>query len=496
MPRRLSHALLTAVSGLGLVATLALAGPPAASAAPVTDPALVTKLNAVLKDSRVTRAKSSAIVLDAASGSTLYSRYGDRATMPASNTKVVTALAAMDTLGPDFRFKTQVIRRGAVSAGTVNGRLYLKGYGDPTTRRADYEALARAVQRAGIKRVKTDLVVDAGYFDSVRYNPTWRTSYAASYYAAEVSALTVAANTDLDPGTVYLKYKPGKKGSKAKVTFSPAAAKNHINLRNLTTTSARGSGSTFSASRSSGSNTITVRGRVAVGRSTAQRLITVHRPELYAGAVFRKELADLGITVGGTIKAAATPATSRTVIATDYSMKLSALLVPFMKLSNNGHAEALTKTMGAVRTGTGSWAKGLAYQRGYLRQSGASLTGIVLTDGSGLTRSNKLTPRALAMALRHARSESWFPAFFNSMPVAGNRERMVGGTLRNRMNGTRAANNARAKTGTLTGVTALSGYVRGRGGRLYAFSMLSEHNGNSPRPVENTFVTALANWVR
>jgi D-alanyl-D-alanine carboxypeptidase/D-alanyl-D-alanine-endopeptidase (penicillin-binding protein 4) len=80
--------------------------------------------------------------------------------------------------------------------------------------------------------------------------------------------------------------------------------------------------------------------------------------------------------------------------------------------------------------------------------------------------------------------------------VAGNRERMVGGTLRNRMNGTRAANNARAKTGTLTGVTALSGYVRGRGGRLYAFSMLSEHNGNSPRPVENTFVTALANWVR
>ena len=82
------------------------------------------------------------------------------------------------------------------------------------------------------------------------------------------------------------------------------------------------------------------------------------------------------------------------------------------------------------------------------------------------------------------------------MPVAGNRQRMVGGTLRYRMNGTRAANNARAKTGTLTGVTALSGYVRGRDGRRYVFAMLSEHSGASPRPVENRFVQALAGWRR
>ena len=450
----------------------------------------------MLRDSRVTRARSATIVLDAATGSTLYSRNGDQSTMPASNTKVVTALAAMDTLGPTYRFKTQVIRRGALTGGVVNGRLYLKGYGDPTTRRADYESLARDVQRAGVRRVKTDLVVDAGYFDANRYNATWRTSYAASYYAAEVSGLTVAANADLDPGTVYVKYRPGSRGNKAKVTFSPAAAGNHINLVNRTTTSARGTGSTFRASRQAGSNTITVTGRVASGRSTARRLITVNRPDLYAGAVFRAELAKLGITVGGQIRALPTPTTNRTVLATDSSMPLAKLLVPFMKLSNNGHAEALTKAMGAKETGVGSWAAGLQYTRRYLSQSGASLAGVRLSDGSGLTRANKLTPRALAMALRHAQSETWFPAFRASMPVAGNRNRMIGGTLRNRMNSTTAANNARAKTGTLTGVTALSGYVRGRGGRLYVFSMLSEHNGNSPRPVENTFVIALANWAR
>ncbi len=495
MPRRLPRVLVTAAAAIALVATSALAGPPAAAAASVSDPALVRKLDSVLRDSRVTRARSGTVVLDAATGSTLYSRNGNQSTMPASNTKVVTALAAMDTLGPNHRFKTEVIRRGAVSGGVLNGHLYLKGYGDPTTRRADYEVLARDVRRAGVRRVSGDLIVDASYFDANRYNATWRTSYAASYYAAEVSALTVAANADLDPGTVYVKYAPGKRGNKAKVSFSPAAAGKYINLVNNTTTSAKGTGSTFSAARLAGSNTITVRGRVASGRSTAQRLITVHRPELYAGAVFKAELAKLGIAVAGGVRALSTPANG-TVLATDYSMTLSKLLVPFMKLSNNGHAEALTKAMGAKMTGVGSWTTGLAYTRRYLRESGASLAGVTLRDGSGLTRANKLTPRALALALRHARSELWFPAFRASMPVAGNRNRMIGGTLRNRMNNTRAANNAMAKTGTLTGVTALSGYVRGQGGRWYVFSMLSEHNGNSPRPVENTLVIALANSAR
>ncbi len=487
-PARRALAILSATA-LVSFGTLSASAPAQAA---VTDPGLVVKLNSVLRDSRVTRARSAAIVLDAQSGSILYSRYGDRATMPASNTKIVTALAAMDTLGSGYRFKTEVIRRGALTNGLVNGRLYLKGYGDPTTRQSDYAALARQVYRAGVRRIKTDLIVDATYFDADRYNATWKTSYAASYYAAEVSGLTVAANADLDPGTVYLRYSPGARGQRAKISFSPAAAGRYITVTNNTTTSARGSGSTLSARRSHGSNTITVSGRVAVGRSTAQRLITVHRPELYAGAVFRAELARLNITVGGTVRALPTPATKRTVVARDTSMPLSQLIVPFMKYSNNGHAEALTKAMGAKR-GSGSWAAGLTSTRDYLVQARAWNTEIRLADGSGLTRANRLTPRALARALVHAQSKTWFPAFRYSLPVAGNRTRSIGGTLRNRMNGTSAANNARAKTGTLTGVTALSGYVRGKGGRLYAFSMLSEHGGNSPRPVENALVVALAN---
>jgi serine-type D-Ala-D-Ala carboxypeptidase/endopeptidase (penicillin-binding protein 4) len=120
------------------------------------------------------------------------------------------------------------------------------------------------------------------------------------------------------------------------------------------------------------------------------------------------------------------------------------------------------------------------------------MAGVSLTDGSGLTRRNQITGRAMARLLFKARKEPWFPTFYASFPVAGNRERMVGGTLRNRMTGTRAANNARGKTGTLTGVTALSGYVTGASGQKYVFVMLSNYTRSTPRPVENTFVIALA----
>lgn len=337
---------------------------------------------------------------------------------------------------------------------------------------------------------------DGTFFDSSRYNPNWSTVYASDYYAAQTAALTVAPNADLNSGTVILRYRPGPAGKEAVVKVSPAAAASFVTIRNRTTTSARGSYPSFSARRQLGTNTITVSGRVPLGRSVTYKLITIDKPELYAAAVFRAELARAGVTVDGPDKITRMPSRRQHVVGTDYSMTLSQLLVPFMKLSNNQHAEALTKTMGALKGQPGSWAVGLHYTRYYMKKRGASMKGVVLVDGSGVARRNKLSPRALAQVLYAVQREPWFGAFRNSLPVAGNLNRMVGGTLRYRMNYTAAANNARAKTGTLTGVTALSGYVTGADGRRYIFAMLSQHNGNSPRPVEDQLVKTLAGWRR
>lgn len=474
-------------------ATTTLALPATASPA---DPKLAAKLASVLNDSRVQRATSGAVVLDATDGRMLYARNGTRAITPASNTKIITAAAAMHDLGSTFRFHTDVLRRGSVAGGVLHGNLYLKGYGDPTTRQADYRALAQQVRDAGITTVTGALAVDASYFDDQRYNPYWYTGYADDYYAAEISAVTVAPNADYDSGTVWVNYAPGTKGGHAKVSFTPAAAGKYIRLVNQTTTSAKGSRTTFSASRAYGSNTVLVRGKVAAGRRPDRWLITVHQPALYAAAVFRAELSRAKITVRRPTKIKFVPVTKRKLVARDSSMTLAQLLVPFLKLSNNMHAETLTKTMSARAGGPGSWWDGLRHTRAYLKHVGVDQSLLRLVDGSGLTRSNKLTPRELARVLYGAQSETWFPAFSAALPVAGNPTRMVGGTLRYRMSGTRAANNARAKTGSLTGVTALSGYVRGRDGRAYVFSMLSEYGSSSPRPVENELVVALANWRR
>lgn len=489
-------AVVIAAAVISSVVLVAPASQPEAAAATVRDPALAEKLASVFKDSRVTKGKTSAVVIDAATGSELFARSGSRAAIPASNTKIVTAAAAMHTLGPGYRFKTQVIKRAKITGSTLDGRLYLKGYGDPTARESDYASLARQVRSAGIRTVTGKLVVDASYFDSVRYNPSWRTSYADDYYAAPISALTLAPNDDYDSGTVIIKYAAGKTGKKAKITTTPAAAASYLDLRNRTTTGKKGTSTTFSASRPYGSSTITLRGRVPKGRSGSW-LITVDRPDLYAAAIFRAELKKAGVTVQGRTLVSSTPSSGRTVLATDYSMPLSSLLVPFMKLSNNMHAEALTKAMGAKRSGApGTWSTGLAATRAYLTSRKVSMSGVSLSDGSGLTRANTLTPRAFGTLLVSVQSEPWFAAFKASLPVAGNPTRMVGGTLRHRMNGTKAANHAWAKTGTLTGVTALRGLIQGRDGRQYVFSMLSSYSGSTPRPVEDKLVVTLAGWRR
>ncbi|MCW2810055.1 MAG: D-alanyl-D-alanine carboxypeptidase precursor [Friedmanniella sp.] len=485
---------LTTVVALAVGVTLPLVAVAPAQAA--ADPRLATRLTSVMSDYRVQRATSGAAVVDARSGELLYGRYAGRAVIPASNTKVMTAVAALHTLGPGYRFHTDVLRRGSVVGGVLQGQLYLKGYGDPTAGQDDYASLARQVRAAGITSVTGRLVADASFFDAQTYNPGWSTSYADSYYAAEISGLTVAPNADYDTGTVWVNYRPGTQGKPARITTTPAAAAAYLRFSNKTTTSARGTSTTFAAHRSYGADTISLTGRVPVGRAVGSALITVHRPELYAAAVFRAELGKVGVRVAGTSVAGTVPATKRVRLARDTSMTLSSLLVPFLKLSNNMHAETLTKTMGTLTGQRGSWSGGLAATRAYLSGLGVPLAGVSLTDGSGLTRRNRLTPLALATTLQKVRSEPWFGAFYAALPVAGDPRRMVGGTMRYRLTGTRAAGNAHAKTGSLTGVTSLSGYVTGADGRLYAYAMISNYTGSSPRPLENSLVVTLAGWRR
>ena len=182
------------------------------------------------------------------------------------------------------------------------------------------------------------------------------------------------------------------------------------------------------------------------------------------------------------------------MLAEHESMTVGELLSPYLKLSNNMHGEALVKALGAEKTGTGSWSAGLTEVRSWLTANGVDAAKTRLVDGSGLSRMGNVRAQDLTDLLVTVRDEPWFATWYDALPIAGNPDRAVGGTLRNRMRDTAAANNLHGKTGSLTGVTALSGYVTNADGRELVFAMVSNNYLNSPRSIEDALGVTLASW--
>ena len=476
--------------GLTLALLLAPTQTPAAQASP-TAPKLEAAVRKVMSDPR---AKGTSLrIVDAQDGTRIYTHWSTRAKIPASNTKLLTAAAALDILGTGFQFRTSVLSPSAPKSGSVSS-LTIRGGGDPTTLESDFASLAKQVRASGVRTVTGKLVVDDTYFDQVGYNPTWSTSYLSDYYAAQISGLTLAPNTDYDSGTVIVTAKARGKGQPASLSITPASAAKSIKLVNRTKTTTTGS-SGVTLKRAKGTNTITVSGSIRTSAST-RGWVTVDRPELVAAAVFRVQLAKQGVKVVGSTVQGTTPKGAK-VLATDTSMTLAKLMVPFMKLSNNMHAETLTKTIARKKTGKpGTWSAGTAAIVSWLKTQKLDTRELVLKDGSGLSRSNRIRPILITSALVKFTQKSWFATYRNSLPVAAIPDRMVGGSLRSRMVGTAGAGKVRAKTGTLTGVTALSGYITDRDGRVYAFSMISNYSGSTPRPLEDKVAVTVAGYRR
>jgi D-alanyl-D-alanine carboxypeptidase/D-alanyl-D-alanine-endopeptidase (penicillin-binding protein 4) len=209
--------------------------------------------------------------------------------------------------------------------------------------------------------------------------------------------------------------------------------------------------------------------------------------------VLARALSAAGVRIKGDVEQGSTPERAR-VLTTHRSMPLQELLTPFMKLSNNMHAEALVKTMGHEATGVGSWGAGLTVVRDYAQSLGVDTSTLRISDGSGLSRFDLLSADHIADLLTAVRVEPWFPTWYDALPVAGNPDRFTGGTLRSRMRNTPAADNLHGKTGSMTSVTALSGYVTNADGRELVFSMVSNNYLQSPRSAEDALGVTLASW--
>jgi D-alanyl-D-alanine carboxypeptidase/D-alanyl-D-alanine-endopeptidase (penicillin-binding protein 4) len=492
-------ALLAAIAAPGCAAHTATASSPAASA-PASQDASVRELQADLE--RVfgapimSRGVWGVDVRSLDSGETLYALNADRLMMPASNMKIVTLAAAAETLGWDHRFSTTLETSAPVVDGVLRGDLIVRGTGDPTMNTRGNRAAAvldewaAALRAAGITAIQGRIVGNDQAFDDDGVGPGWSWDYLQYGYAAPVGALQFNENV------ARLAVLPGAaEGQSALVSLSKGSG---FTVLNRATTGAAGSRETIDYVRHIDRPLLEITGTVPLPSEsparTVNRTVAVVNPTLFFAQQLKEGLAVHGIDVAGDAVdmddvaasmlagAGGSESPAVRVLATTESLPLREIGTVLMKVSQNLYAETLLKAVGAARGGLGTWNSGRAAARTVLTAWGLPADSYVMSDGSGLSRYNYVTPRMLTTILEHLHKDpSHRDALVATLPIAGK-----DGTISTRMRGSRAEGNAVAKTGSIANVRSLSGFVRTRDGETLVFSVLA-----------NDFVipSATVNWI-
>jgi D-alanyl-D-alanine carboxypeptidase/D-alanyl-D-alanine-endopeptidase (penicillin-binding protein 4) len=455
MSRRVCAAL-----ALGLLLAAAAAPVETALAEPAFGP-LAERLDAALAHPGLRGARIAVLVVERDGARVLYAREPDRALVPASNLKLLTALAALSAFGPTHRFVTEILADAELGVEGVVERLYVRGGGDPALTSEDMWRLAAKLRRLGLTGVRDGIVLDASHFDGERWHPSWGGISARAYHAP-VSALSV------NYGAFSVRAVAGAApGDPVQVVLAPPVS--FLRLANRAQTGPARARPTLSVERRSAGayEEVIVAGRMRAGSKPKVLHRSVLDPVAYAGAVLRMQLEANGITVQGDTRKGPVPSAAVSLLPFE-GKPLAEIVRLFVKYSNNMIAESLVKALGArAESAPGSWRAGIGAMRDELERLGLAVNRINFVDGSGLSYANRVPPRSLVNALLLGeRSFRFGPEFVAALPIAA-----ADGTLEERAEG--AAHGVRAKTGLLTRVTGLSGYARLPDGNVAVFSILA-----------------------
>jgi len=387
--------------------------------------------------------------------------------LPASNQKLLTTAAALDLLGAEYRYSTRLLTKEAdPKAGVVHGDVYLKGSGDPFLGEADLDDIVRQTRSRGITRVVGRVVGDGSCFSGPKYGCGWSWDDMSYRYSAPVTGL------NLNHNVVTISVLPSKKiGSPAVVRVTPSNSVVRIINRTLTVADTE---TALRVERTLGRNTIEVEGHVPVGAPADTRAaveVTVEDPPLYAAQRLTDKLRAAGISVTRAASQGSAPATCAFIIAEHNGQPMSQLIALINKPSDNLGAECLLRTIGLERRGKGTDVAGIEAVVEWLQSLGVQRNGVIMRDGSGLSRMNYVTARTIATVLRSMRTRPTSDAWLASLPIGG-----MDGTLRNRFRGTPAEGKVQAKTGYVSNVSALSGYVTTQSGSRLLFVMLMNNH--------------------
>jgi D-alanyl-D-alanine carboxypeptidase/D-alanyl-D-alanine-endopeptidase (penicillin-binding protein 4) len=436
-----------------------------------------TKIAQVLKRPGIRSAEWGIEIVDPATDQVVLSINPDKTFQPASLLKVVTTAAALEKLGPNFRFRTGVYTDGTLQAdGTLVGDIILVGRGDPNLMdpakelldKPALQELAEQLRALGVKEIHGNVVGDDSYFEFTTHGRGWTAQDLKSVYGAPINALSINNNV------FWVHVRATKVNQLAQVSVEPQTSYFHV--RNLAVTGGSHAQRTVYARVIPGTNQLVVSGVLPASQGYSQYIL-LERPAEATATLLKEELRRNGIAVSGSVREVhlgdMAPSVRRDwkLIAEHQSPPLIRALEIINKRSLNLHAEMLLRVLGAEFGGAGTDEAGLRVVKSFLEDAGISDDDkISLNDGSGLSRDNLVTPRFQTSLLMFLSTRPYFELFLNTLAVSG-----TDGTLKNRFASGPAKGVIHAKTGTLSDVAALSGYMTTQSGRSLVFSIFANN---------------------
>ena len=418
----------------------------------------------------------SAFAQDVNSSKPLLAYQETTARVPASVMKIITAYAALGTLGPNYRWPLDVYTNGRIHNGTLQGDLIIKGYGSPEFKTADLRKVLQGIKQKGIRNVNGRVVFDSSYFNIPnQYSFDGKTQ---SKYNAQPDALLFNERINT--------FQISARGKRVKVTTTTPT--HNLKIINKMRKTKRGCRPRIKVSKRAGQTRVTFTGRFSrrCGIRSYNRVIS--RPaEMIYGSMQAMWKRDVGGKLNTRFVMGRAPANAKPLLRT-YSRTLAEILPVIIKKSNNVMARQLLLTIGAKKGGQGTPRAGANAIGQWLASRGLQFPELRIENGSGLSRTARISAAHVTELLIDAYRSPYRNVFMHSLAVAG-----VDGTMRGRLKHTQVQGKGFFKTGTLRDVRSIAGYVKASNGKTYAMAILQ----NDPRAKQRALRAhdKLIEWV-
>lgn len=424
---------------------------------------LTERLDSLIRTSLPRGSEVGVAVYDLTAKRELYNYRADKLSRPASNMKVLTVAAALSQLNYEEPFRTEVWHTGTIERDTLMGDLYVIGGFDPEFNEESLEALVEEISSFPFSFIRGKVYGDVSMKDSLYWGNGWSWDDTPAAYQPYMSPLM------FNKGAVTLKITPDETGEPATVQCEPRSG--YYSLVNETQSRTPAAGK-FSADRNwlENGNILTIKGNVA---GQLKKELNLYPSRDFFMHTFMERLAEKGIETADSYEYAVFLPDSTSARLARWETSLQKVIQEVLKKSDNLGAEALLCRLATASSNQRpvSWEEGLKAVRRFIAKTGHQPEHYRIADGSGLSNYNYISPALLVDILKYVYNDTrMFQRFYRALPIGG-----IDGTLKNRMKGGRAYRNVHAKTGAITGIASLSGYLKAGNGNDIAFAIINQN---------------------